>query len=81
MVVILDSSGDFLAVCHLYAHLGAVLDQLFQVANLFQRLFRRARTLTLLSRNVFSYRFLRVCWGSTETPPSCEEAEKLSASP
>ena len=74
VVVIFDRSCDFFAVNQFHAHRRAVLDEVLQIADLLQRLFRRPRrSFALLSRIRFSYLFFRVSRGSTETPASFEE--------
>src|ERR1051326_2798368 len=81
MIVVCNRAGDFFTIGELPAHRRGVFNEPLQVADLFQCLFGGPRTFSLLSRSRISYRFFRVCWGSTEMPPSCEEAEKLSVSP
>ena len=43
MIVILDDTGDFLAVSHLDAHHRAVLNQLLEILGFLEGLLRRTR--------------------------------------
>jgi hypothetical protein len=48
MIVVFDGAGDFFTIDQLHPHGRAVFDELLQIPDFFQRLFRRARSLALL---------------------------------
>src|SRR5579875_1233472 len=66
LFVVLDRSGHFLSIVHLYPHFSSGFDQLLEILLLLERLFRRARRLSLLCRRCPRIYCLRAA-GATRT--------------